>query len=89
MPTKTLGKSDHRREHHQRCRYHPQVAHAGADLVLEKQTQDANRDRPDDDVPTQPVISIAERGELPSLKKTPEPCLDDPHDVAGEIDQYR
>ena len=54
---------DHRGEHHQRRRDHPQVAHAGADLVLEQQAEHADRDGADDDVPAQPVVGVAVRGD--------------------------
>ena len=55
-----------------------------ADLVLEEQPEHADRDGADDDVPAQPVVDGAARGD----EQAAEPGLEDAPDVAGEVDQH-
>src|SRR6185437_9042235 len=80
-----LGGRDDDGEDDQRARDQPQIPCASTDFVLEQQTQHADRDGADDDVPAHPVVE----GAVCSDEKAVEPGLEDAADVAGEVQQHR
>ena len=84
LPAVVLGGGDDGGEDDESARDQPQIACASTDFVLEQQTQHADWDRADDDVPAHPIVEGAVRGD----EQTVEPRLEDAADVAGEVQQH-
>ncbi|MBG9885525.1 hypothetical protein ABE10_02765, partial [Bacillus toyonensis] len=78
-----VGDAEQDAEHDEHDRDDPQRAEDRLDLLLEEQSQDDDRDAPDDDQPTHPGVGVV-AGEPADQCKGP--VLDDPHDVAPEED---
>src|SRR4051794_21509093 len=81
-----LGGEHHESEDDQRRPDQLEVAELVLDRVLERQPEDADRDRAEEDVPAHPGVEVAaDRG----IAQRPQPRDRDPPEVGAEVQQHR